>query len=162
MVEHYWRFVLPMRFSLLLFLVFGLSACSQVEPPDFQAQSWRELSVRFCTDASALEVWTTRDKEKLELLQSALSLADFNPLDHVVRSHNHAIRIAIETEQGPQVWELVINRDQEHINLFNVQDPSQSYSAIGDEMFYRAVNTLLKSHMDESMNIFAKCEMASE
>ncbi|BFM11898.1 hypothetical protein R50072_20510 [Simiduia litorea] len=113
----------------------------------------------FCTNNSEREVWQTRDKDKLELLQGALTVENSQVIDHIIKSHNHVIEIELGADTGVERWRLVINRDQQHISFYQLENPTRSFTADSDAMFYRALNTLLKSHMSESLDIFRKCEM---
>ncbi len=147
------------RLAVLLLSVVALSACEQQRAPDLSETPWRAFRVDFCTEISEQEYWETRDADKLVLLQSAFYIENTQPTETIVRSRNHQIFVVIDHELGPSTWQLTLKRDQQHVAMFNTSDPTQSYQAQTDPMFYRALNTLLKSHMNESLDIFRKCSL---
>jgi hypothetical protein len=148
-----------MRYLSIVVSLLCLSACGRSTAPDFHAQPWGAFKVEFCTEVSALEFWETRDADKLSLLQGALYIEDSTPLDHAVSSRNHRLFIVLNSETGSNTWQLTLKRDQEHVSFFNTAAPLQSYQAKTDPMFYRALNTLLTSHMGDTLDIFRKCEV---
>ncbi|GAB3054126.1 hypothetical protein GCM10026915_18610 [Simiduia litorea] len=146
--------------AVITFFGFCVLGCSEKPAsPDFFVQEWRGMKAIFCTNNSEREVWQTRDKDKLELLQGALTVENSQVIDHIIKSHNHVIEIELGADTGVERWRLVINRDQQHISFYQLENPTRSFTADSDAMFYRALNTLLKSHMSESLDIFRKCEM---
>ena len=153
---------LVIKYSFAVLVGLTAAGCSEKPlSPDFFEVEWKALSVNFCTESSAHEAWQTRDKDKLELLQGALTVGNPQAMDHIVKSYNHAIEIELASEQGSEHWQLVINRDQQHVSYYQLANPARSFSAESDAMFYRALNTLLKSHMGESLDIFRKCELST-
>ena len=144
----------------LTLLTWLLLACDRVQAPALADAEWLAFQARFCTESDALEVWETRDPEKLALLQSAFLQTQSEPLDHVIKSPNHTLVLVIQGEEAPETWHLTLRLDQTTMALFNVKQPEQSYLAQTDPMLYRALNTLLSFHMGESLDIFRRCEMA--
>lgn len=145
--------------ALLLFACLWLAACSDA-PPALDQQPWQLLQARFCTADSALEIWETRDPEKLQLLQGAFYQGPAVRLDHLVKSPNHGLVLVVQGEAGPETWWLTLKLDQASVAFYNPKAPEQSWQAESDAMLYRALNTLLTSHMGESLDIFRRCEMS--
>lgn len=145
---------------VILVSVFSLVACSQPGPPALDSAKWLAFQARFCTDSSALELWETRDREKLELLQSAFVQAQSVALDAVIKSPNHALIVVVEGDETPETWQITLRLDQESMALFNVKQPERSFQLSTDAMLYRTLNTMLLSHMGETLDIFRRCEMS--
>lgn len=145
---------------VILVSVFSLVACSQPGPPTLDSAKWLAFQARFCTDSSVLELWETRDREKLELLQSAFVQAESVALDAVIKSPNHALIVVVEGDETPETWQITLRLDQESMALFNVKQPERSFQLSTDAMLYRTLNTMLLSHMGETLDIFRRCEMS--
>ncbi|MDN3640052.1 hypothetical protein QWY82_14725 [Simiduia curdlanivorans] len=147
--------------ALVIFCGLSVQGCSEKPvSPDFSEREWLAMTTIFCTTNSEREVWQTRDRDKLALLQGSLTVQSPQFIDHIIKSHNHVIEIELAADQGLERWRLVINRDQGHVSFYQLENPTRSFTADSDAMFYRALNTLLKSHMSESLDIFRKCEMS--
>lgn len=154
--------MLNIRNVFCLSLAIVLGGCEQQAAPDFHTQQWGAFRVDFCTETSEMEFWETRDKDKLSLLQGAFVAEAPKLLDRVVQSPNHRLFVVLSPagEAGASTtWQITLKRDQAHVTFFNTADPTASYQANTDPMFYRALNTLLHSHMNESLDIFRKCEL---
>lgn len=136
-----------------------LTACSQTGVPALDSAKWLAFQARFCTDSSALEIWETRDTEKLALLQSAFVQDQPKRLDSVIKSPNHALIVVAEGQEAPETWQITLRLDQESMAIFNVKQPELSYQLRTDPMLYRTLNTMLLTHMGESLDIFRRCEM---
>lgn len=136
-----------------------LPACSEA-PPALDQQAWQLVQARFCTEDSPLEIWETRDADKLALLQGAFYQGPAHKLDHLIKSPNHALVLVVQGEQGSETWLMTLKLDQQTVAFFNPKNPEQSWQAESDAMLYRSLNTLLTSHMGETLDIFRRCEMA--
>lgn len=145
--------------GLVLTLGLLLVGCEQQRAPDLVDSPWSAFRVDFCTETSGHEYWETRDEGKLTLLQGAFYMESPQPLERVVQSKNHRIFVVLNEGEAAATWQLTLKRDQENVTFFNTIDPSQSYQAETDAMFYRALNTLLESHMAMDVDIFRKCEI---
>ncbi|AFU97540.2 hypothetical protein [Simiduia agarivorans] len=140
-------------------LVAMLTACSQSGAPSLDTAKWLAFQARFCTESSELEIWETRDTDKLALLQSAFVQAQPIALDSVIKSPNHALIVVVKGEEAPETWHLTLRLDQETMALFNVKQPERSFQISTDPMLYRTLNTMLLTHMGDSLDIFRRCEM---
>ncbi|UTA46467.1 hypothetical protein L1F30_09800 [Simiduia sp. 21SJ11W-1] len=139
-----------------------LVGCEQQTAPDLADAQWQAFRVDFCTETSAHEYWETRDETKLALLQGAFYMDEVVATEKLVQSKNHRLYLVVNEDNTATTWALTLKRDQEHVSFFNTADPRQRFEARSDAMFYRALNTLLESHMNVGLDIFRKCELAGE